>query len=193
MRKKSQPQLPPPSAAFSAEEMAAMTSARDRATQSTPAVVREALLGQPIVIGDVTVPVIMLGHVLLLEKIGSPFVKIGQGEPTNVQVTEALFVLNKPVPEVLRLLRAGRAAFDDAVLEFAASAVRLADMHAIGAALGAQLIAAHSTVIGSPDSPASSGEGAGADPAEKKSRGEPAPATSPDKDRPQKQTASVGS
>lgn len=193
MGKKSPPKTPPASAAFLPEEMTAMVEARDRATQNTPSVVREALLGQPIVIGGVTVPVIMLGHVLLLEKIGSPFVKLGQGEPTNVQVTEALFVLNKPAAEVLRLLRAGRAAFDDAVLEFAATAVRLADMHAIGAALGAQLIAAHSTVIGSSDSPASSGEGTGADHAEKKSRGEPAPVTSPDKGLLQKQTASAGS
>jgi hypothetical protein len=175
------PSQPPSSAAFSDAEMKAMIVARDSATRTTPAVVRDALLGQAIQIGDVTLPVIMLGHILLLEKIGSPFVSPERGvEPTNEQVTEALFVLNTPASTVQQLLRTGRHAFEDAVLTFATTKVRLHDMRAIGSALGAQLLAASSTVIGN-DSPASSGEGtgAGSGSAEKKSVATPAPVTSP--------------
>ena len=169
-----------------------MLAARDKATRNTPGVVRDALLGQPIVVGNVTLPVIMLGHVLLLEKIDSPFVKPGQREPSNAQVTEALFVLNTSATEVLRLLRLGRASFEDAVLSFAAQNVPLADMHAIGVALGAQLLAASSTAIGTQESPASSGEGTGATSVEKKSAAGTAPVTSPGADHLRAPTASAG-
>ncbi|WP_414664903.1 hypothetical protein [Horticoccus sp. 23ND18S-11] len=176
----------PPSAAFSAAEMSAMTAARDRASASTPAVVREALLGQAIKVGGVTLPVIMLGHVLLLQKIDSPLAIAGAGEPTNEQIAEALFVFNTPAKDVLHLLQKGREVFSEAVLEFCATKIPLAEMRAIGTALGAQMHAAQSTMIGGDrgnHSPASSGEGTGAARVEKKSAAETAPVTSRTTDR----------
>jgi hypothetical protein len=165
MGKKPSPPRAPASASFSTDEMAAMTATRARASASTPAAVREALLGQPITIGGVTLPVIMLGHVLLLQKIESPLATEGAGEPNNIQVCEALFVLNTPAAEVLALLRKPKEDWEQAIFEFAATKVPLADLPAIGAALTEQLTRAQSTVIGarsfSSDSPASSGEGTG--------------------------------
>lgn len=161
----------PPGAAFLPAEMAAMERARASASASTPAVVREALLGQPITVGEVTLPVIMLGHTLLLQQIDSPFVKAQSSDPTEAQIAETLFILNTPAVEVRRLLQQGREVFSEAVLEFATNKVPLASLRAIGVALGAQLRAAQSTVIGgssSFDSPASSGEGTGTENVAKK-------------------------
>lgn len=153
-----------------------MDRANRRAQTETPAVVRDALLGQPITIGCVTIPVIMLGHVLMLQKVGSPLALDSDGDPTNEQVAEALYILNTPAPEALQKWGAGAGVWWPAVFAFAAT-VPLADLPQIGVAIAAQLAAAQSTVIGAKqDSPASSGEGAfAAD--EKKSVA--APVTSP--------------
>lgn len=168
----------PASAGFTPAQVRAANEARARAESATPAVVREALLGAEIKVGDVTLPVIMIGHVLLLQQLESPLATSGGGPVTNAQVCEALFVLNRPAREVRALLRESRAAFEDAVLEFAAG-IPLRDLPAIGAALAAQLRAAESTIVGSTDSPASSGEGTVAAPGAKKNAGPAATVTSP--------------
>lgn len=188
MGKPSASTRPPASAAFTPAQLAAADAARARADQGTPAVVREALLGGEITVGGVTLPVIMIGHVLLLEEIKSPLAVAGAGAPSNAQVCEALFVLNRPAREIRALLRAGADAFGDAVLEFS-STIPLRDLPAIGAALAAQLRAAEATVIGgssaeseienpkskiSSPSPASSGEATVAGPGAKKNAGQPA-------------------
>ncbi|MBI5770855.1 MAG: hypothetical protein HZA93_23965 [Verrucomicrobia bacterium] len=145
--------------------MQALAAAEAAAKAGTPAVVRAALLGQAIQIGDVTVPSLTLGHVLLLEEIKSPLVHPGSDAPNNEQIAEALFALNRPANDVLRVRANGPIAWREAVYFFAAT-IPIGDMPAIGAAIGAQLARAESTVIGSGsarnESPASSGEDAAA-------------------------------
>jgi len=182
MKKKlSTPPALPASAGFSAAEMAARNAARARAESGTPQTILDAFLGQSVKIGAVEIPVIMLGHVLLLEKIGSPFAKPTGLEPTNEQVTEALFALNHPPSVVLAAFRAGPETWQDRIFDFSGT-IPVTDLPLIGAALGAALAHAESTVIGGAEtkhkhSPASSGEEAGAGRDAKKNVVTPVPAT----------------
>lgn len=172
---------PPPSASFSNAEMVAMTSARDRAQAGTPAIIRSAFLGQPVKVGQVEIPVIMIGHVLLLQEIKSPLAQEGAGSPNNEQVIEALYALNHPPSAVLAKYHEGAAAWRAAIFDYAGT-IPLRDIPTIGAALSAQLAAASSTMIGATtgenNSPASSGEAAGANGAKKNTA---APASPPER------------
>jgi hypothetical protein len=122
--------------------------------------------------------------VLILEEIGSPLAKPGSAEPTNFQVTEALFALGQPSEQTLEIWSRGLPAWRKAVFAFA-DTIPVADIPALGAALGAQLALAESTVIGggsgsgSKHSPTSLGEGTAGASSQKKSDGAPG-VTSPE-------------
>lgn len=168
----------PAPAGFTREQLANATAARDAASRGTPAVVRKALLGQPIKVGNVVVPILTAGKVLLLEEIGSPLAREGAGKPSNEHVLEALYALSVPAADALAIWARGRDAWRAAVYAFA-DTIPVSDLPALGAALGAQIAQAESTVIGSNQSPASSGEGAGTASDEKKSVAQTVPATLP--------------
>lgn len=170
MGKKSKPRPANPDAFMSPAELQRMTEARARAENATPGVVTDALLAQPIKVGQIEIPVIMLGHVLLLQKVNSPLAISGAGEPSNEEVAEALYILNHSASAVLELLAQGKLAWQAGVFHFASTSIPLTNLPAIGRALGIQLARAQSTVIGARDqnSPASSGEDAPAVPGQKK-------------------------
>lgn len=100
--------------------------------------------------GHITIPVITVGHILLFQRIDSPLIKEGATELTNQQLVEILYILNTPAAAVLQLLKDGRAAFEDAVVQFAAEKLPVDLVSEIGSALAEQISAASSKLIKTP-------------------------------------------
>ena len=161
-----------PAAGFTqAQATAAAQAGRD--TSKTPSVVLDAFTPTPIKVGAIIIPPFKLGKYMLLERINSPLVQdpapgLAQQPITNEQVLEAVFALATPTSDVLGLLAAGPEVFRKAVWNFADD-IDLSQLPALAAAVQTQMQRARATIIGETQSPVSSGEGAAAETAEKKS------------------------
>jgi hypothetical protein len=113
---------PLPGYATPAEALASVRPLQEklaRVAGKTPRTVIDAFLPDPLDVGGIELNPIRMRTWLYLEKIGSPFVQGGAGEPNLEDLLRALYVITQPAAEVGAAIRAGEAIFNRSVEAFA--------------------------------------------------------------------------
>lgn len=136
-----------PGPGYSPQEVAAAVAARDASTKGNPGVVLGAFCEEEIQVSTLRIYPMTMGVFLFLEKRKNPIACPGTGNPTTLQMSEALFALSR-TPAQVKQLRSMTAEQIEAAVWDLASTVPLDQLASASDAIGNRVETMLSTVIG---------------------------------------------